>query len=106
LARKGGSIAFEIQEGEFRWAGISDLDADRILEPRDSEDDHGARQDAKELLLEVLALGAKKVTEIDQEARQAKIARRTLARAKKELNIRSRRHTDEDTAYWTWELPQ
>jgi AAA domain-containing protein/bifunctional DNA primase/polymerase-like protein len=64
-----------------------------------------AKREARDFLLERLAAGPAKSEEVIEEARQNGIAERTLYRAKKELQIRSRKKMGETRGEWTWELP-
>jgi putative DNA primase/helicase len=61
-----------------------------------------ARDDAKKFLTDFLAAGAKPSLEIEESAQANGISRRTLFRAKKELEIAARKEGE----VWTWQLPK
>jgi putative DNA primase/helicase len=66
-----------------------------------------ARQDAKQFVLDILASGPVKRTEIEETAEANGISRRTLMRAKRDLkNVVARPVKSEKgvTEYWVWEL--
>ena len=62
-----------------------------------------AKDEAKGFLLGQLAQGPKKQTEIEEEAEQSGLSKRTLARAKKDLGIKSKKLGKDEG--WEWSLP-
>ena len=62
-----------------------------------------ARDNAKRLLLDLLANGPVAKTEIDEAAEANEITRRTLFRAKADLKIIAKK--DGPDGGWTWRLP-
>jgi putative DNA primase/helicase len=65
-----------------------------------------ARHEAEEFLRERLADGPVKQREIVDEAEANCIAKRTLERAKKQLNVVSRKNSKETDGEWMWSLPE
>jgi hypothetical protein len=64
-----------------------------------------AKQEACEFLLDRLAAGPVKVDDLTEEAKHNGIAIKTLRRAKKELDIKSRKESGQLGGEWMWELP-
>jgi hypothetical protein len=64
-----------------------------------------AIETACEFLLTRLAKGPVRVTELFSEAEKHGIARMTLKRAKKALNLRARKTWQTTCGPWTWEMP-
>jgi hypothetical protein len=102
LAKIGPSFAFEILDGEFRWAGASNLDAEDLLaaQPR-----KGARETAESFLLDALDGGPMKVTTLQNMAECRGISWRTVERAKRDLNIQTQRVGFGREGAWEWFLP-
>jgi len=88
-----------IKAPHIEWLGKSDRPASELLNPQKTNNT-GALEEAKEFLRQTLAEGAKHSTEVERAADAAGISRTTLMRAKKELQITSKR---EDSA-WNWKL--
>jgi putative DNA primase/helicase len=65
-----------------------------------------ARHEAEEFLRKRLADGPVKQKEIADEAEANCIAKRTLERAKKQLNVISRKNSKEIDGEWMWSLPE
>jgi AAA domain-containing protein len=63
-----------------------------------------AKREAREFLRERLETGPVKSSDVIEEAAQNGIAKRTLLRAKKELQIKSRKAKDRFDGEWAWEL--
>jgi hypothetical protein len=88
------------------WLGVVEQDADRVLAPRESEDERDALRDASEFLTDLLASGPVAATDVERQRRAAGIAPRTLARAKKAMGVASRRVGGiADQGSWQWSLP-
>lgn len=101
LAAFGESIGYKVDDGEFEWTGKSDLTASDILASDINGEDGSALEDAEEFLQEMLFNGQpKSAKEIIKESAANGIAQRTLARAKKSLDIKSYRSND----VWYWRL--
>ena len=105
LGQFGPSLGYVIEaDGTFRWTGESQLTASTILAPELNGEEPGARADAKEFLLSVLAQGPRPAKDVMAEAGQEGISERTLKRAKKELNVRSDK--PQMNGGWEWSLPE
>jgi hypothetical protein len=105
LGQFGPSLGYVIEaDGTFRWTGETSLTASAILGPELNGEETGARADAKELLLSVLAQGPRPVNDIIAEADQEGISERTLKRAKKDLGVRSKK--GQMSSGWEWSLPE
>lgn len=105
LAPIGQSIGYEIQDGEFRWTGASDLTADRVLEA--DAGGSSAVDESREFLTALLSQGPVPAAEVLREARKAGIAERTLSRAKRAMRIRStswREPGKRGVREWYWAL--
>lgn len=107
LAPNGPSLAFEIREGSFLWAGRVDISAEQLGGPPASDEDRDALADAKAFLLEVLGGGPVPVKEVLAEAAKASISKRTVERAKAALAVASKRRSAGNTGggEWVWALP-
>jgi hypothetical protein len=104
LAKAGPSLGFEILEGRFRWAGLSDLKADDLLASR-GPGGTSPRQEAESFLQDALAAGPGFVTEIGKEAQALGIAHRTLLRAKSALGVEAKKVGFGRHGKWQWRLP-
>ncbi len=101
----GPSLGYSIEgDGKFRWTGESQLTASAILAPESESGETGAAAEAEAFLLNTLTHGARPQQEIESEARQEDISRRTLTRAKKRLGVQSRKTSM--TGAWEWLLPE
>jgi hypothetical protein len=106
LAKAGPSLAFEIAEGRFRWAGLSNLRADDLLASRDPAG-VAPRREAESFLQDVLAAGPVAAREIERQAQELGIARSTLFRAKRDLGVVAARIGGfGDRGAWQWSLPE
>ena len=105
LGQLGPSLGYTIEgDGKFRWTGESQLTASAILAPEQNGEETGAMAEAEAFLLNALTQGARPQKEIESEARQEGISRRTLTRAKRRLEVRS--HKTSLTGAWEWLLPE
>jgi len=64
-----------------------------------------ANREAREFLLERLKHGPVKADDLIEEAEQNGIAERTLKRAKRDLDVISKKERGKTDGGWTWELP-
>jgi AAA domain-containing protein len=107
LAPLGASLIYELREGQFLWAGQSDLTADALVRPYPLEEERSVKEEAQDFLREFLADGPKAAKEVIKEARKAGIAEKTLNRAKDGL-IKARKSQVEGQSYrdapWVWGL--
>jgi hypothetical protein len=105
LGQFGPALGYSIEaDGTFRWTGESELTAAALLAPESNEEETGAMAEAKDFLSRALAQGARSAKDVETEARQERISRRTLKRAKKELRVQSRKCGM--TGAWEWALPE
>jgi AAA domain len=113
LAKPTPSIGYRIASEELYecprivWQGIVHIDADTLLRSHDSRRDAEAREEAEELLRDLLGDGPAPVAEAKKLLAGAGISDSTIKRAKKRLRIASVRERDENgkTIGWTWRLP-
>lgn len=99
LAPEGKSIAFELNEEKgFGWIGEYDITADDLLSGKSKT---SRQEDAVDFLTEYLSGGRMLQTDIQNAAKEADISYSTLKRAKKEMNIISKKIDNK----WYWELP-
>ena len=89
------------------WQGVVHIDADTLLRGHDSRRDAEAREEAEELLRDLLCDGPVPVADAKKLLTEAGISDSTIQRAKNRLRIVSVRERDEQgkTTGWTWQLP-
>jgi AAA domain len=113
LAKPTPSIGYRIASEELYecplivWQGVVHIDADTLLRGQDNRRDAEAREEAEELLRDLLSDGPAPVAEAKKLLAGAGISDSTIKRAKKRLRIASIRERDEKgkTTGWTWRLP-
>jgi hypothetical protein len=93
LAPLGPSVGYELREGQFFWTGRSDLSANSLSRPEDSEAQHTALEEAVHFLQTILADGPMPAEEVAKAAKKARIAEPTLARARFDAGVRSFRRS-------------
>ena len=113
LAMPPQSLMFGLEEAEsgsvrVNWLGSSEVSAkDLLAAPQDNE--HAdARTEAVEFLNEILADGPVAASQVKEEADDAGISERTLARAKKVAGVISYREGESGVrgkGQWLWKLP-
>lgn len=104
LAEKGPSIAYELRDGAFYWAGVSTATPEALLAPR-GLDDQGERRafdEAVEFLRELLANGSVPAKEVVKAYEQAGLSRSTVFRAKHALGIKVKKQG----VFWVWLPPE
>lgn len=107
LAPKGKSQVFTIDNGQFLWAGVSDLSPDDLLAaPTSSPDERSRLEEAMDFLEEALLSGPRKVKDLQTEAKAAGIEWRTVRRAKDQLGVVATRISEgrSGDGYWQWSL--
>jgi hypothetical protein len=113
LAMPPQSLMFgleEAQNGSVRvnWLGQSEVSAKDLLATPQDQEHADARGEAVEFLNEVLADGPVAASKVKEEAEDAGIKERTLARAKKALGVISYREGEageRGKGQWLWKLP-
>lgn len=101
LAEKGPSMAYELRDGAFRWAGVSKATPEALLAPRGLDDEEPKRPQVVEWLRELLAEGPVPSSEVEQRAAvELGASRATLWRAAKEVGVKTRKAG----RMWVWEL--
>ena len=96
LAMPPQSLMFGLEEAEsgsvrVNWLGQSEVSAKDLLATPQDQEHADARSEAVEFLNEVLADGPVAASQVKEEAEDAGISERTLARAKKTLGVMSYR---------------
>ncbi len=109
LAPTGKSMSYSIGgDVGFTWDGVSTLTAEdlRSFEPEGERKDKGSLDEATEWLESQLKDGALPAKTLFSYARKEGISKITLERAKKELNVKSRRQSkgNEGAGTWLWYL--
>ena len=101
LAEKGPSMAYELRDGAFHWAGVSNATPEALLAPRGLDDEEPKRPQVVEWLRELLAEGPVPSSEVEQRAAvELGASRATLWRAAKEVGVKTRKAG----RVWVWEL--
>lgn len=88
-----------IKAPHIEWLGKSERPASELLNPPKSNGP-GALDEAKEFLRQTLTGGAQPAAEVEAAAEAAGISRSTLMRAKKEMQVTSKK----DGSGWSWKL--
>ena len=105
LSPRGASWLYELVSAEvgslpqLEWRGTSELTADDLCNAKPA--DKSAREDAADFLREALANGPRPEQAINAEAKKNGHSERTLARAKKDVGVVSKK----DGSRWHWSLP-
>ena len=113
LAMLPQSLVFKLEEAEsgsaeVNWLGQSEVSAKDILATPQDQEHVDARSEAVEFLNDVLADGPVPANQVKEEAEDAAISERTLARAKKTLRVMSYREGETGSrgkGQWLWKLP-
>lgn len=108
VAAHGASIGYTIDDGVFGWTGKSILTAERMLASAD-QGALSAADEAEAFLRDLLAAGPIACEEVEAEARGAGVSPSTLKRAKRNLGVKSKRHSEpgekRGKGEWFWSLP-
>lgn len=114
LAKTVPGIGYRVEEEPLHkcplivWQGPVHIDADTLLRGRDSRRDAEVRDEAAELLRDLLADGQVPVADAKKLPDGGGISASTIQRAKKHLGVLSDRDRDPETGKtlgWTWQLP-
>ncbi|MCL1860939.1 MAG: AAA family ATPase [Proteobacteria bacterium] len=118
IGTDGGGFGYSLRQAELdrypgivashvRWGDAVEGTAREILATAEAlpgdDGDRGAVGGAARFLVDFLAGGARKQSEVKDAAEEAEISWRTIERAKKELKIKSERMTF--AGGWVWSLP-
>src|SRR5690606_24352430 len=99
------TVGFDIVDGQFLWAGESDLSADRMLAPATGDEERSAIEEATDWLAATLEGGDwVPAAEILSAARRDGISERTLHRAASRLKIEKSRRGVGRAKPWYWRL--
>ena len=102
----GGGDNRDASDDEYvtvQWLGTSPLDADSLLDERPSSEEKSALDEAKDFLRQVLADGPVLYKEIQKQAKDAGVSMSTAGRAKRGMNVLSRKRGMDGP--WAWALP-
>ena len=103
LAEEGSPIAFEINENStVRWIGKYDVTVDEILSGDEAQNNNNKLSEAAESLKQLLGDGDAPCMELYAILNNKGIGKRSIDRAKKQLGIKSIKHSDG----WYWSLPE
>jgi len=103
LAGEGMPIAFEINDdSSVRWIGEYDITADELLSGDEPPSDRNKLSEATEKLEKMLDDGEVPCSRIYTVLNNMGIGKRSVDRAKKQLNIKSIKHADG----WYWSLQE
>jgi hypothetical protein len=113
LAQPPKSLSFALEGAEngavkVVWSGESELSAKDLLATPQDQEEAGARSEAVEFLRDILSEGPHPASKVKAEAQDAGISERTLARAKKLLEVEAYREGEEGkrrAGRWFWRLP-
>ena len=100
LGPVGTSLAFSLENGKVNWLGPYDITADELYSPSSCEKDAPKKSSAISILASQLSSGERKFTDILDVAAIEGIGKRTLMRAKAEMDIRSVKKPDG----WYWKM--
>jgi hypothetical protein len=113
LARAPKSLMFALKGTEsgavrVNWLGESEVSAEELLATPQDKENSGAQSEAIEFVNDVLSDGPVAAGQVKEEAEDAGISERTLARAKKKLKVKSYREGESGgrgKGLWLWKLP-
>lgn len=113
LARIPPSLRLQLVQEEGHdfatvfWGDVCDLSASRLLAAGQDSPSRRAKDTAKDFLSDALVDGPVAASEIEAEAEEAGIAKRTLKRAKKQLGVTATKigKPGEEDQHWVWALP-
>jgi len=103
LAEEGKAVAFEIQDNSsVKWIGEYDITAEELLNGDAPNDDMSKLSEAIFVLSDLLRNGAMPCTQIYSYMKSRGISKRSVERAKQNLNVKSDKHTDG----WYWSFKE
>jgi RecA-family ATPase len=88
------------------WCGTSDCQADDLLAPPASAEEKSKKEEAAELLQELLAKGPRPAEECYEEGQPAGFGKMVMWRAKEHLGVKATAEKDQDgkVTAWVWQL--
>ena len=108
LVAKPPAVTFTLNEGQFRWKGLTDIAPAALLKGDDDEEVRtGALAEAGDFLRQTLADGPRGAEATIKEATDVGIAKRTLMRAKAALKVSGKRFGEMGVrggGGWYWRL--
>ncbi len=96
----------ELNVGAIEWLGYTERTAREIIDPDQAESSGSAVGEAVGILREYLEDGPKLATDAQKYCAEAGIAKRTLDRAKKRINVKARPRDNGAGRRWYWELSE
>ena len=96
----GQSLAFSLNDGKVEWVGHYDITADELCSMSSHEKTPTKGQSASSLLASILSLGEKSYKDILEAAENEGIGKRTLMKAKAQMNVVSVKRS----GGWYWKL--
>ena len=102
LGPTGPSLAFTLDDGKVSWIGPYDISVEELYSAPAYEKESPKKASASVLLNLLLESGEKPFKEIMDAAVEKGIGRRTLMKAKSEMNIQSERKADG----WYWKMDE
>src|SRR5262245_3489912 len=102
LAPLGPSLSYTIKDGKFEWSGEAPFTAEDLCRGAEDTATRSALKEAKDFLHEVLKKGPVLHQEVLRQAKEQGIAERTLMRAKRSLQVRSKKSEKS----WHWQIDQ
>jgi hypothetical protein len=100
----GASVGFSIDvRGDFFWEDAANITVEELLASHDAEEGSALRE-AVDYLREALAAGPRNSKEVTAEASELGITKRTLARARRQLKVKSSKSPEVD-GEWSIQLP-
>ena len=110
LAPKPASLAFRLVTAEnhvsrVEWGGVSPHRAAALVQVPADPDERHERDEARDVLDDLLAAGAKPAKDVRRQTDAAGLAWRTVRRAADELHVARVKRGFGSTGEWVWELP-
>ena len=90
LASFGSSLAYDIEDGRFKWIGKVRTTAEDLAAEPDDQDTRNALEEALDFLEERLRNGPVPSADLDMAAKEADISERTLKRARRKRGVRAK----------------
>jgi hypothetical protein len=104
IGKLGTALGYTITADGFSWTGQSELTAKDLLSPEAGDEEGDALTEAVQFLTTTLADKPRLANKLIEEAKQLGISKATLKRAKKQLNVVSKKVGID--AGWEWFIPK